>query len=85
MRKQTELNSGERLGALTAPKYVLVPPDLEQKALTVLGSEGLPGTANNDVNPEAQGDTHDARMAAARRRIIVVDLWMDTNNWAAVT
>ena len=85
MRKQTELNSGERLGALTAPKYVLVPPDLEQKALTVLGSEGLPGTANNDVNPEAQGDTHDARMAAARRRIIVVDLWMDTNNWAAVS
>ena len=84
MRKQTELNSGERLGALTAPKFLLVPPDLEQKALQVLGSEGLPGTANNDVNPEGQGDTHDARLAAARRRIIVMDLWTDSNNWAAV-
>ena len=85
MRKQAELNSGERLGALTAPKYVLVPPDLEQTALTVLGSEGLPGTANNDVNTEAKGDTHDARMAAARRRIIVVDLWSDATDWAAVS
>lgn len=84
MRKQTELNSGERLGALTAPKFVLVPSDLENTALTVLASENLPGTGNNDVNPEAVGDTHEARMAAARRKIIVVDLWTDTNNWAAV-
>ena len=39
MRKQTELNSGERLGALTAPKYLLVPPDLEITALQVLASQ----------------------------------------------
>jgi hypothetical protein len=84
MRKQTELNSGERLGALVAPKYLLVPPDLEQTALVTLASEGIAGTANNDETPEAQGDTHDARMAAARRRIIVVDLWTDATNWAAV-
>lgn len=84
MRKQTELHSGERLGALTAPKFVLVPSDLENAALTVLASENMPGTANNDVNPEATGDTHEARMAAARRKLIVVDLWTDTNNWAAV-
>ena len=84
MRKQTELNSGERLGGLTSPRYLLVPPDLENTALTVLASEGLPGTANNDVNPDAEGNTHDARIAAARRRIIVIDLWTDTNNWAAV-
>ena len=50
----------------------------------MLASENLPGTANNDVNPEAEGNTHDARLDAARRRIIVVDLWTDTNNWAAV-
>lgn len=84
MRKQAEVNSGERLGALTSPRYLLVPPDLEPTALTVLASEGLPGTANNDINPEAEGSGFDARMAAARRRIIVVDLWTDTNNWAAV-
>lgn len=84
MRKQADLTSGERLGGLTSPKYLLVPPDLENTALTVLASENLPGGANNDVNPEAAGNTHDARLDAARRRIIVVDLWTDTNNWAAV-
>ena len=84
MRKQAELNSGERLGGLVVPKFLLVPPDLENTALTVLASEGLPGTANNDINPEAEGNTHDARLAAARRRLIVVDFWTDTNDWAAV-
>ncbi len=40
MRKFTEVNSGERLGALTAPKYLLVPPDLEITALQILSSAG---------------------------------------------
>jgi len=84
MRKQTELHSSERLGALTAPKFILVPPDLEITALQVLASEGVPGTANNDENVLAEGDYHNARMMAARDRVIVVDLWTDTNNWAAV-
>jgi hypothetical protein len=84
MRKQAELNSGERLGGLVVPKFLLVPPDLENTALTVLASEGLPGTANNDINPEAEGNTHDARLAAARRRLIVVDFWPDATDWAAV-
>jgi hypothetical protein len=84
MRKQAEINSGERLGALTSPRYLLIPPDLEATALTVLASENMPGTANNDINAEAEGNTHDARLAAARRKIIVVDLWTDVNDWAAV-
>lgn len=84
MRKQTELNSGERLGALTAPRFLLVPPDLEITALQIIGSEGEPGSMENDVNPLSVGDTHDARLAVARSRIIVVDLWPDTNDWAAV-
>ena len=84
MRKQAELNSGERLGGLVVPKFLLVPPDLENTGLTVLASEGLPGTANNDINPEAEGNTHDARLAAARRRLIVVDFWPDATDWAAV-
>ena len=83
MRKQTELNSGERLGALTAPRYLLVPPDLEITALQILASEGQPGTANNDANPLAEGADFNARMAAARARVIVVDLWTDANDWAA--
>ena len=84
MRKQTEVNSSERLGALTAPRYLVVPPDLEITALQAMASEGQPGTANNDENIFAQGDYHDARMNAARNRVIVVDLWTDTNDWAAV-
>ncbi len=84
MRKQTELNSGERLGILTAPKYLLVPPDLEYTALVTLASEQVPGGANNDVNVYAEGNTFESRMENARKRVIVVDLWTDTNNWAAV-
>jgi hypothetical protein len=84
MRKQVEHNSGERLGALTAPRFILVPPELEATGLVVLASEGLPGSPNNDTNVHAEGNTFDARMAAARRRLIVVDLWTDANDWAAV-
>lgn len=84
MRKQTELNSDERLGALTAPKYLLVPPDLETTALQILASEGEPGTGDNDENPFAEGDAHSARLRAARRKVIVVDLWTETADWAAV-
>lgn len=89
MRKQTELNSGERLGALTAPKYLLVPPDLEITALQVLASEQdytytLSNAPAAPVNAFTEGDTLNARMAFARDRVIVVDLWTDTNNWAAV-
>jgi hypothetical protein len=89
MRKATELHSGERLGALTTPKYLLVPPDLEMTALQVLASESdytyalANGTAA-PVNPNAQGSTFDERLNYARRRVIVVDLWTDASDWAAV-
>ena len=48
MMKQTELHSGERLGFLTAPKFVMVPIDLETTALVRLASVGLPGGDNQD-------------------------------------
>ena len=89
MRKQTELNSGERLGALAAPRYLLVPPDLEITALQVLASEhdysyALSNAPAAPANPLAQGGSFEARMNAARERVIVVDLWTDSNDWAAV-
>jgi hypothetical protein len=84
MMKQTEINSGERLGFLTAPKYVVVPIDLETTALVMLASEGLPGGANNEENVFAAGDSHTTRMQSARERVVVCPLWTDTNNWAAV-
>jgi len=33
------------------PRFLLVPPDLEFTAMTILKSAGLPGGSNNDVNP----------------------------------
>lgn len=84
MRKQTELNSAERLGALTAPRFLLVPPDLEVTGLQVLATEHTPGSANYEANPFAQGDGREARLRNARSRVVVVDLWTDTDNWAAV-
>lgn len=84
MREQTEVHSGEILGALTAPKYLLVPSELEITALQVLASEGEPGTADNETNPFAEGNQHDERLRSARRRVIVVDLWTSATNWAAV-
>ena len=83
MQKQTELHSGERLGALTAAYLCWVPVDLEVAALQALGSDGEPGTADNDVNVFAEGDQREARLASARERIVKCPLWTDTNNWAA--
>jgi len=87
MRKQTELNSGERLGALTAPKYVLVPPDLEITALQILSSDKdytyvLANAPAAPENIQSEGDARTERMQFARDRVIVVDLWTDTNNYA---
>lgn len=88
MRKMTELNSAERLGALTAPKFLLVPPDLEITALQVLASQfdytyALANAPGGPDNVFAEGSDFQSRINSARRRVIVVDLWTDTNNWAA--
>jgi hypothetical protein len=89
MRKQTEVNSAERLGALTAPKFLLVPPDLEVTGLQVLGTDrdytyALSNGTAAPMNVHSEGGDLEMRMRFARERVIVVDLWTDTNNWAAV-
>jgi phage major head subunit gpT-like protein len=48
MRKQTNL-AGKPIGL--KPRYLLVCPDLEFTAMTILRSAGLPGGNNNDINP----------------------------------
>ena len=53
-------------------------------AIQTLASAGEPGTSDNDINPAASGEGREARLANARKRVIVVDLWTDTNDWAAV-
>ena len=84
MRQQTELNSGERLGALTAGYYLLVPSDLETLAVQIIGSSGEPGVADNDINPVPEAGSEEARRTEARKRVKVVDLWTDANDWVAV-
>jgi hypothetical protein len=68
---------------------LLVPPDLEITALQVLASEydytyALSNGVAAPVNVAAEGEGLRERMTFARERVIVVDLWTDTNNWAAV-
>lgn len=83
MRKQTELNSGERLGGIVVPKFLLVPPDLEATAIQIIASELQPGTGNNDVNPIGEdSDSRASRLQMARERVIVMDFWTDTKKWA---
>ena len=84
MMKYTELNSGERLGALTRPRYLWVPIDLEATAIEILAAgEGEPDDADYHVNPDALADGLTARTAAARRRVITVPFWTETDHWAA--
>jgi hypothetical protein len=72
MFKQTELNSGKRLGI--RPRFCLVPVELEKTALTIFTSDQEPGTPNNDAN---------VRRYSAQ--VITVPEWTDANNWAAAT
>jgi hypothetical protein len=81
--KQTELNSGERLGALTRPRLLWVPVDLEDTAVQILATEEDPGSANWNVNVDAVGNTREERLRMARERVIVSPFWTDTNNWGA--
>jgi hypothetical protein len=71
MFKQAEFHSAKRLGI--RPKFVLVPIELEATALTIMTSDQLPGTPNNDAN---------VRRYSAQ--IITVPEWTDNNDWAAV-
>jgi hypothetical protein len=83
MQAQTELNSGEPLGPLNAPHLLWVPAALEFTAIQILASMQVPGTANNDINPETIDDSQRARLEAAHNRVIMPPFWTDTNNWMA--
>lgn len=89
MRKFTELNSGERMGVICSPKFLVVPPDLEQTAIRIMASEkdytyALSNGVEAPVNDIAQGNQRMEMLNSAAQRVIVVDQWTDTDNWAAV-
>ena len=71
MYKMTEATSGERMGI--RPAYVVVPIELEKTALTIMLSEGEPGTGDNDAN---------VRMGSSR--VVVCPEMTDANDWLAV-
>lgn len=71
MYKQTEATSDKRMGI--RPAYLVVPIELEKTALTILLSEGEPGTGDNDAN---------VRMGSSR--IVVCPDMTDGNDWLAV-
>ncbi len=88
MRDQTEFTptggSAAALGTLSAPRFLLVPNELEHTALEILGGFTAGSGAYTDANIWAEGDTLTQRMRSARARVIVVDLWTDPNDWVAV-
>jgi hypothetical protein len=73
MRKQTSADVGLGPKLLINPKYILVPVDLEATAKRIMGTEYIPGGADNDVNPWQN-----------ESEVIVVPEWADANNWALV-
>ena len=83
MMKAPELHSSERLGALTRPYLLWVPIDLETTAIQILATDNALGSAYNDVNVNAVGETREERLRRARERVVVCPFWTDTNNWAA--
>ena len=83
MMKQAELNSAERLAALTRPRLVWVPIDLEAAAVQILATEQDRGSGDANVNVDAEGETRTARLAEARRRVIVSPFSTDATDWAA--
>jgi len=83
MMKQTEVNSGERLGALTYPRLLWAPIDRETLALQILATEQVPGATDYNINPFAEGEGREQRLASARQRVITCPLWTNASNWAA--
>lgn len=50
MQMETKIESGQLVAPITE-FYLVVPPALEMLAARLLETTGLPGTANNDINP----------------------------------
>ncbi|MEI2676877.1 MAG: hypothetical protein V9G29_02905 [Burkholderiaceae bacterium] len=84
MARQRELGTNEVLGGLTIPKTIMVPRHLENTAITLLATERVLGSGNNDINPlVVDGGSQEQRMAAARRMLVVNDFLDVANDWFA--
>ncbi len=84
MARQRELGTNEVLGGLTIPKTIMVPRHLENTAITLLATERVLGSGNNDINPlVVDGGSQEQRMVAARRMLVVNDFLDVANDWFA--
>ncbi len=84
MARQTEQGTGEVLGGLTLPRYMMVPRHLETTAIALLATERVQGSGNNDITPlSVDGDSISARKDAARRMLVVNDFLGTRNDWFA--
>lgn len=72
MKKQTDMTNGKRLGL--APRFLVVPSDLEQKAYELTATDREVASANNTLN----------FIRTFGLTVIVVDYWTDANNWFLV-
>ncbi|MFN2222018.1 MAG: hypothetical protein ACK2UH_05670 [Candidatus Promineifilaceae bacterium] len=74
--KQTEVNSGNRIGVF--PKYCLVPPDLYHTALGIFGyGDGVPTSYQPFAQERGEGDPRPVPIA--------VPDWTDGTDWAYIT
>lgn len=69
MKKQTEPGSNERLGI--APKFLIIPEDLEQTAYELTNTDREVGSANNTLN----------FAKTFGLQILPVPYWTDANDW----
>lgn len=72
MRSQTEPGSGKRIGI--APRFLLVPIDLEQTAWELTQTDREVGSPNNTLN----------FVRSFNLSVLVIDYWSDANNWFLV-
>ena len=73
--KQTEVNSGKRIGVF--PKYCLVPPDLYHTALAIFGyGDGRPTSYQPFSQEQPLGDPRPVPLA--------VPDWTDATDWAYI-
>lgn len=68
MRKTTDDNGNI---VQVSPTTLMVPPELEDQALTIIKSQGKPGTADNDANV----------VGSRIKKLVVWDYLTDTNRW----
>jgi hypothetical protein len=81
MRKQTDqpLGAGRRLNI--APKYLLVPADLEAQAEEIRMSELVPGESGGATTG---GEMQTKNTLQGKFEVVVVPTWTDTADWALV-